>query len=194
MTDESQIKWSKTQQGKPMLVLKGFNFRVDGKPSKKNNTTSYRCCYNGCKGSITLHNETGKIISSIDEHIHSEQTEGQVAARMAQREIYERSRDFDANPVEIIHAVTATLPECAHPHMPSDNILRRNITAITSKMGPKTPRNLSELKIPEKFRLNEVGEDWLFYESPIDYNDPDSRIFLFGTRKMLGRLSDAEVC
>ena len=49
---------------------------------------------------------------------------------MAQREIYERSRDFDANPVEIIHAVTATLPECAHPHMPSDNTLRRNITAI----------------------------------------------------------------
>ena len=190
MTLASQIKWSVTIRGKPKLVLKGHMYRKD-KENKKKNTTRYRCCEQGCKGSITLHNLTKNITSFNSEHKHSEMTEGQIAAKMGQRDMYEQSRNLEADPAQVMHSVASRLPEIAHPHMPSDDTLRRTIQAIAARTGPKNPNTLAELVIPEPFRQTLVGEEWLIHESPIEH--ADSRIFVFGTRKMLQQLSIAEV-
>lgn len=193
MSLESQIKWSVTQNKKPKPFLKGHSYREDGKANKKTHTQRYRCCRKKCRASFILYIETKKMKSSNLEHNHPEMTEGQVAAAIAKREMYEQSRDFDSDPGQIIHSVGSTLPACAHPHMPSDKTLKRTIRSITARIGPKNPTDLSELVIPEQFRKTLTGEDWLIHDSLVDPDDPQSRILVFATSKMLERVSCAEV-
>ena len=192
MSLESQIKWSQTQKGKPKLFLTGQMYRIDTVNEKKG-TTRFRCVRRYCCANVHLDNLTKKITASNLVHNHSEMTDGQVAAKVAQRTMYERSRDFESDPGQIIHDISATLPEAAHPFMPSDKVLKRTIRNISSKMAPRRPQDLSSLVLPPAYKATCNGEEWLFYDSLLDENDPDSRILVFGTRKMIDRLSVAEV-
>ena len=179
-----------TQRKKPLMIVGGYSYLRD----KANGRSVYWKCTEAreeyCRGRAKT--VDGLVVpASLSEHNHAPDPTAVHIAR-ARQEMRDRAAATTESTAQILSRCTDELEDSVAAQLPRLSTLKRDIQRTRVRAGnvPANPVRLSDLDLPEEYRLTIVETDFLLHDSGPE--DGEDRFLVFATHDAMEKLVLAE--
>jgi hypothetical protein len=190
------LQFLKSQRGNQQLIYNGFIFRRERISPNK---TFWKCVENykrqngrelRCKGRCQTSND--EVIYHSDNHNHVPNTT-EMKVKRIQHEIKQRAVEVSETPQQILAVSTSTQSNSVKAALPSIPAMKRKIQrARTINDVPFTnPTNLSELFIPDSFKVTDAGQPFLLFDNR-NSQPTEPIILIFSTFQNLDMMTNCD--
>ena len=173
-----------TEKNVQCLTYQGYTFYKDKEYKEK---IYWKCAQNehGCK--MRLHTEGNEIVFCRKEHNHAGS-----AINVEKRKIITNLKHaaiFCRNtPQQLVVSTSTSISFVVAPHLPSSNSLKKMIRRVRQQSDPTNPQNLTDLIIPNEFKITHNNVNFLLFDSGSSVN----RILIFTTDSNLQVLASSK--